>query len=98
MGKPSEFDPNSQGSGKAWLLDGCPKVGERNLDQEVDEYKTAPVRCCSHSKASCYSKEIGCIKQTYFDAPHVCQARHAPVHLSRDEDKSLLWNWLQFRS
>jgi hypothetical protein len=69
---PSEFDPNSQGNGKAWILDGCPKVGERNLDKEVDEYQVAPVRCCSDSKASCHSQEIGCMKQTYSDAKRTC--------------------------
>jgi hypothetical protein len=63
--------PNSDGNEKAWVLDGCPKVGERKLDQEVDEFQIAPVRCCSDSM-SCHSHEIGCMKQTYSDAKHTC--------------------------
>jgi hypothetical protein len=87
--KPSEFDPNSDGNGKAWLLDGCPKVGERKLDQEADEHQVAPVRCCSDSKASCHSKDIGCMKQTYSDAKRTC-ANHGMRLCSWQEMKTNL--------
>jgi len=74
-------------SEKAWLLDGCPKVGVRKLDQEVDEHQVAPVRCCSDSTASCHSKDIGCVKQTYSDAKRTC-ANHGMRLCSWQEMKS----------
>jgi len=61
---------------KSWIVDGCAKIGERQLDQEVSKHHTAPVRCCSFhdssSKGSCSSKEMGCKKQTYSDAKQTC--------------------------
>jgi hypothetical protein len=59
---------------KSWTVDGCAKVGERQLDKEQSKGHLAPVRCCSYDN-SCHSKEIGCVKQTYSHAKHTC-AKH----------------------
>jgi len=56
---------------ESWAVDGCSKVGERQLDQHLNKHEIAPVRCCSFHN-SCHSQEIGCVKQTYSDAKHTC--------------------------
>jgi hypothetical protein len=78
---------------ESWIVDGCAKVGERQLDQRLNKHHTAPVRCCSfhdsNSKGSCQSKEIGCVQQTYSDAKRTC-ADHGMRMCSWHEMKSNL--------
>jgi len=73
--KPSEFNPNLGDDRKTWTVNGCPKQGGGMVDKEFDDHQVAPVRCCSDSRASCHSKEIGCLKQTYSDAKNTCAKR-----------------------